>query len=143
MTKQGYSAIVSTAGNEDCHVILRGGKTPNFEADSVDAAAKELAAAGLAAKVMIDCSHGNSLKQYKLQMQVGQDVANQLGSGDDRIMGVMVESHLNEGRQDHTLGGTLEYGKSITDACLGWEDTLELLATLAEGVRARRKHQDE
>lgn len=143
VTKQGYSAIVSTAGNEDCHVILRGGKTPNFEADSVDAAAKELAAAGLAAKVMIDCSHGNSLKQYKLQVQVAQDVANQLGSGDDRIMGVMVESHLNEGRQDHTLGGTLEYGKSITDACLGWEDTLELLATLAEGVRARRKHQDE
>ncbi|MFA6179488.1 MAG: 3-deoxy-7-phosphoheptulonate synthase [Candidatus Methylopumilus sp.] len=143
VTKEGHSAIISTAGNEDCHVILRGGKTPNYDVASVDAAAQELAAAGLAAKVMIDCSHANSLKQYRLQMDVAKDVAGQLGHGDDRIIGVMVESHLNAGRQDHTPGCTLEYGKSITDACLGWDDTLELLDILAAGVLARRhEHED-
>jgi len=143
VTKEGHSAIISTAGNEDCHVILRGGKTPNYDAASVDAAARELAASGLAAKVMIDCSHANSLKQYKLQMEVASNVAGQLANGDDRIIGLMVESHLHEGRQDHTPGCALEYGKSITDACLGWEDTIELLEVLANGVRARRyEHQD-
>ncbi|MGZ8253096.1 MAG: 3-deoxy-7-phosphoheptulonate synthase AroG [Methylophilaceae bacterium] len=143
VTKEGHSAIISTAGNEDCHVILRGGKTPNYDVASVDAAAQELAAAGLAAKVMIDCSHANSLKQYRLQMDVAKDVAGQLANGDDRIIGVMVESHLNAGRQDHTPGCTLEYGKSITDACLGWDDTLELLDILAAGVLARRhEHED-
>lgn len=140
VTKAGHSAIVSTAGNEDCHVILRGGKAPNYDAESVEAAAKELATRGLAPKVMIDCSHANSRKQYKLQMEVAADVAQQLGNGEDRIMGVMVESHLNEGKQEHTPGCTLEYGKSITDPCLGWEDTLKLLDILAEGVRARREH---
>lgn len=144
VTKEGQSAIVSTAGNEDCHVILRGGKTPNYDAASIHAAATELAAAGLAPKVMIDCSHGNSLKQYKLQLEVAKDIATQLAAGDERIVGLMVESHLNEGRQDHTPGCTLEYGKSITDACLGWDDTLKILATLAEGVRARRRfHQND
>ncbi|HSH72200.1 MAG TPA: 3-deoxy-7-phosphoheptulonate synthase AroG [Methylophilaceae bacterium] len=142
VTKEGHSAIISTAGNEDCHVILRGGKTPNYDAASVDAAAHELATSGLTAKVMIDCSHANSLKQYKLQMEVARDVAGQLANGDDRIIGLMVESHLHEGRQDHTPGCALEYGKSITDACLGWDDTLELLDVLATGVRARRyEHQ--
>jgi 3-deoxy-7-phosphoheptulonate synthase len=144
VTKEGQSAIVSTAGNEDCHVILRGGKTPNYDAASVNAAATELAASGLAPKIMIDCSHANSLKQYKLQLDVAKDIAEQLKNGDDRIVGVMVESHLNEGRQDHTPGCHLEYGKSITDACLGWDDTLKILATLAEGVRERRKfHQND
>lgn len=144
VTKEGHSAIISTTGNEDCHVILRGGKAPNYDAASVEAACNELAASGLAPKVMIDCSHGNSRKTYKLQMEVANDVANQLTDGDDRVIGVMVESHLNEGRQDHTPGCTLEYGKSITDACLGWNDTLELLDTLAAGVRARRRiHQEE
>jgi 3-deoxy-7-phosphoheptulonate synthase len=144
VTKEGHSAIISTAGNEDCHVILRGGKTPNFDAGSVDAAATELAASGLASKVMIDCSHANSSRQYKLQLAVAKNVASQLSDGDDHIIGVMVESHLNEGRQDQKPGCTLEYGKSITDACLGWEDTLELLEILAAGVHARRyKHQDE
>ena len=144
VTKEGQSAIVSTAGNEDCHVILRGGKTPNYDAMSVNAAATELAASGLAPKVMIDCSHANSLKQYKLQLEVAKDVAGQLAAGDDRIMGLMVESHLNEGRQDHTPGCKLEYGKSITDACLGWDATLKILQTLADGVRARRKfHQND
>lgn len=144
VTKEGHSAIVSTSGNEDCHVILRGGKAPNYDSASVDAACKELASAGLSAKVMIDCSHANSRKQYKLQMEVAQDVADQLASGDDRIIGLMLESHLKEGRQEHTPGCTLEYGKSITDPCLGWEDTLALLETLASAVRARRrKHQDD
>jgi 3-deoxy-7-phosphoheptulonate synthase len=142
VTKAGHSAIVSTAGNEDCHVILRGGKTPNYEASYVDAAARELADCGLAAKVMIDCSHANSRRQYKLQLDVARDIAGQMAAGDDRIMGAMVESHLFEGRQDHTPGCTLEYGKSITDACLGWEDTLTLLESLAEGVRARRRYEE-
>jgi len=144
VTKEGQSAIVSTAGNEDCHVILRGGKTPNYDAASVNAAATELAASGLNPKVMVDCSHGNSLKQYRLQLEVAKSIAEQLKAGDERIMGLMVESHLNEGRQDHTPGCTLEYGKSITDACLGWDDTLTILETLAEGVRARRRvHQND
>lgn len=138
VTKEGRSAIISTTGNEDCHVILRGGRTPNYDAASVDAAAKELAQSGLNAKVMIDCSHANSQRQYQLQKQVVEDVASQLRDGDDRIMGLMIESHLNAGRQDHTPGGTLEYGKSITDACLGWDDTLAVLETLAESVKARR-----
>ena len=139
VTKAGHSAIISTAGNEDCHIILRGGKIPNYDAVSVEAACKGLAGAGLAPKIMIDCSHANSRKQYQLQMEVARDVAGQLAQGDDRIMGLMVESHLFEGRQDHTPGCPLEYGKSITDACLGWEDSVKLLDTLAEGVRARRR----
>jgi len=138
VTKEGRSAIISTTGNEDCHVILRGGKTPNYDAASVDAAAKELAQSGLNAKVMIDCSHGNSQRQYQLQMQVAADVAEQLNTGDDRIIGVMIESHLNAGRQDHTPGCELEYGKSITDGCLGWDDTVKVLDLLAESVKARR-----
>lgn len=143
VTKAGHSAIVSTAGNEDCHVILRGGKQPNYDAASVDDACKELAKAGLAPRVMIDCSHANSSKQYKRQMDVAQDVAGQLAAGDQRIFGLMVESHLNEGRQELESGCELEYGKSITDACLGWQDTIDLLDTLAQGVRARRKVYEE
>ncbi|HSI23049.1 MAG TPA: 3-deoxy-7-phosphoheptulonate synthase AroG [Methylophilaceae bacterium] len=139
VTKAGHSAIVSTAGNEDCHAILRGGKQPNYDAASVDEACKELAKSGLAPRVMIDCSHANSSKQYKRQMDVAQDVAGQLAAGDQRIFGLMVESHLNEGRQELEDGCVLEYGKSITDACLGWQDTIDLLDTLAQGVRARRK----
>lgn len=141
VTKEGQSAIISTSGNEDCHVILRGGRQPNYDAASVDAACVSLASAGLAPRLMIDCSHGNSQKEYQLQKEVARDIATQLSNGDDRIMGVMVESHLNEGRQEHTIGCTLEYGKSITDACLGWQDTIELLDMLAVSVRARRlKH---
>jgi len=144
VTKEGHSAIVSTSGNEDCHVILRGGKAPNFDAASVDEAASDVAQSGLNAKVMIDCSHANSQRLFKLQLKVAENIAEQLQNGDDRIMGLMIESHLNEGRQDHTPGCTLEYGKSITDACLGWDDTLILLQTLSEAVRARRfKNQDD
>ena len=139
VTKEGQSAIISTTGNEDCHVILRGGKMPNYDAASVDAACISLASAGLAPRLMIDCSHANSQKQYQLQKEVARDVAAQLSQGDARIIGMMVESHLNEGRQEHIPGCELAYGKSITDACLGWEDTVDLLEVLAHSVRARRQ----
>ncbi len=138
VTKGGHSAIVSTTGNEDCHVILRGGKAPNYDAKSVDEACREISAAGLAARIMIDFSHANSSKEYKRQIDVARDVATQVGGGDERIIGVMVESHLKEGRQDLSPDSTLEYGKSITDACIGWEDSVLVLDTLAQAVRARR-----
>ena len=139
VTKAGHSAIVSTAGNEDCHVILRGGKEPNYDAEAVEKVCRELAAAGVPAKVMIDFSHANSRKQCALQMDVARDVAAQMACGEDRIFGVMVESHLKEGRQDLVAGKEPEYGMSITDACLGWEKSVELLDILAEAVRARRR----
>ena len=138
VTKGGHSAIVSTTGNEDCHVILRGGKHPNYDAASVEAACSEIAAAGLAARLMIDFSHANSSKQFGKQVAVAEDVAGQLAAGDKRIVGVMVESNIVEGRQDLVPGRTLEAGKSITDACLGWEDSLAVMEILAEGVRQRR-----
>jgi len=144
VTKAGHSAIVSTMGNEDCHIILRGGKQPNYDAGSVEAACRQLAAAGLAQRVMIDLSHSNSQKNYTRQIEVGQDVAGQIAHGDDRIFGVMIESHLKSGRQDLLPGKELVYGQSITDACIGWEETLPLLEKLAEAVRARRlEHEDE
>jgi 3-deoxy-7-phosphoheptulonate synthase len=138
VTKAGHSAIVSTSGNEDCHIILRGGKAPNYDAGSVDAAAKGLADAGLAQRLMIDFSHANSSKNPQKQMDVGRDVAHQLSGGEDRIFGIMVESHLKAGRQDLVPGKPLVYGQSITDGCISWEDTRKLLDGLAEGVRARR-----
>ena len=138
VTKGGHSAIVSTAGNEDCHIILRGGKVPNFDAASVDAACQELAKAGLAQRVMIDFSHANSSKQYQKQMDVATDVAAQIAGGDPRVVGVMVESHLNAGRQDIEAGKPLQYGVSVTDACINWDDTEKLLRQLAEAVRQRR-----
>jgi len=138
VTKGGHSAIVSTTGNEDCHVILRGGKEPNYDAASVDKCCADIAAAGLAARVMVDFSHANSSKKFERQVLVAEDVAAQIGGGDERIIGVMVESHLHEGRQDLSPDKPLEYGKSITDACIGWDDTLKVLETLAQGVRQRR-----
>ena len=138
VTKAGHSAIVSTTGNEDCHVILRGGKTPNYDAASVDATCKELAAAGLAPRVMVDFSHANSSKQYQRQMDVSVEVGAQLAAGDPRIIGVMVESHINAGRQDIVPGKPLEYGVSVTDACINWADTETLLQGLAASVRQRR-----
>jgi len=138
VTKSGHVAVFKTAGNEDCHVILRGGKQTNYDAASVDAACRELAAAGLRQHLMVDFSHANSSKQYQKQMEVGADVARQLAAGERRIAGVMIESHINPGRQDLLPGKPLDYGVSITDACLGWADTVELLDTLAEGVRQRR-----
>ncbi len=138
VTKSGHTAIVSTAGNEDCHVILRGGKVPNYDAASVEAACQEIAKAGLAARLMIDFSHGNSRKQYLLQREVCASVAEQIATGDERISGVMVESHLIEGRQDLSPDQPLTYGQSITDACLGWEDSVAVVESLAAAVRARR-----
>jgi 3-deoxy-7-phosphoheptulonate synthase len=139
VTKGGHSAIVSTAGNEDCHLILRGGKGPNYDAASVEATAQELAKAGLPARIMIDFSHANSSKQHRKQIEVADDVAKQLEGGDDRIIGVMIESHLMEGRQDIVPGKPLTYGQSVTDACIGWDDTVGVLQRLAQGVRARRQ----
>jgi len=138
VTKSGHVAVFKTAGNEDCHVILRGGRSPNYDAVSIEAACTELASAGLAQHLMVDFSHANSSKQFLKQLEVGKDVAAQLAAGERRIVGVMVESHINPGRQDLVPGKPLEYGVSITDACLGWADTVNLLDTLAEGVRARR-----
>jgi 3-deoxy-7-phosphoheptulonate synthase len=138
VTKEGHSAIVSTMGNEDCHVILRGGKQPNYDAASVDAACKELATAGLAQRVMIDLSHSNSQKNYLRQVEVGREVASQIARGDARITGVMIESNLKAGRQDLVPGKELVYGQSITDACIGWEESLPLLEELAGAVRTRR-----
>jgi 3-deoxy-7-phosphoheptulonate synthase len=137
-TKDGRSAIISTAGNEDCHIILRGGKVPNYDAVSVDAACEAMSSAGLEPRLMIDCSHGNSSKLFKQQLQVAENVSFQIAHGDSRIIGVMLESHLNEGRQEYLPGSELEYGKSITDACLGWDDTVNVLHTLAESIRKRR-----
>ena len=138
VTKGGHSAIVATNGNEDCHLILRGGKAPNFDRASVDAACREAGAAALACRLMIDASHGNSQKKHENQLAVARDVADQLSDGESRVFGVMVESHLVAGRQDLVAGRPLVYGQSITDACIGWEDTIAVLETLAEGVAERR-----
>jgi 3-deoxy-7-phosphoheptulonate synthase len=138
VTKGGHSAIVSTNGNEDCHVILRGGKAPNYDAASVEAACQAMAKAGLAQRLMIDLSHANAQKKAENQITVGEDVAAQVAGGELRIVGVMVESHLVAGRQDLKAGQPLHYGQSITDACLGWEDTVKVLETLAAAARERR-----
>ena len=138
VTKGGHSAIVSTTGNEDCHIILRGGKQPNYDAASVAAAAKGLAEAGVPGQLMIDFSHGNSSKKPEKQVDVGRDVAQQIAGGEDRIFGVMAESHLKAGRQDLVPGKQLVYGQSITDGCIGWEESRALLDTLADAVRKRR-----
>jgi len=141
VTKGGHSAIVSTRGNEDCHIILRGGRAPNYDAASVQAACEELARGGLAQRLMIDASHANSQKRAENQIGVCADVAAQMAAGDQRIIGMMVESHLVAGRQD-LISGTpltsLTYGQSITDACIGWDDGVRIIDTLAEGVRRRR-----
>src|SRR6218665_1007607 len=141
MTKMGAAAIFETRGNDDCHIILRGGKTPNFDAASVQAACESLKSAGLREQVMIDFSHAHSSKKYERQIEVGQDVAAQMAGGDHRITGVMIESHLQPGRQDLAPGQTksdLKPGVSITDACLGWSQTEPLLRELAQAVRQRR-----
>jgi 3-deoxy-7-phosphoheptulonate synthase len=136
--KSGQVAIVETRGNDDCHIILRGGKTPNYDAASVQAACEELRKAKLAERLMIDCSHANASKDYRKQVEVARDVAGQIGKGERRIVGLMVESHLVEGRQELDAGKPLVFGQSITDACLGWEASVELLETLAGAVKRRR-----
>ncbi len=138
MTKMGVAAIFETRGNPDGHVILRGGKQPNYDAASVAAACAALRKAGLREQVMVDCSHANSAKQHRRQIEVAADVAAQLAAGERRIVGVMVESHLHEGRQDLKPGVALQPGVSITDACIGWDDTVPVLRQLAEAVKQRR-----
>jgi len=139
VTKGGHSAIVSTLGNDDCHIILRGGKEPNYDAKSVALASQEMSAAGLRPVIMIDSSHANSNKDYRRQPEVLADISQQLRAGDERIIGVMVESHLVAGRQDLTDGQPLTYGQSITDGCIGWDETVQELEKLAQAVRERRK----
>ena len=140
--KNGQVAIVQTNGNRDCHVILRGGKAPNYDAASVEAACKDLEAAKLPPTLMVDCSHANSSKQHQKQIDVAKDIAAQIADGSKRVFGVMVESHLQSGAQKFTPGkdqlAGLEYGKSITDACLGWEDSVQVLDTLSQAVKRRR-----
>ena len=140
--KNGQVAIVQTNGNKDCHVILRGGKAPNFDAASDAAACKDLEKAKLPATLMVDCSHANSSKQHEKQVEVARDIGQQIAGGSKSVFGVMVESHLAAGAQKFTPGkddpAALEYGKSITDACLGWDDSLETLAILANAVKLRR-----
>jgi 3-deoxy-7-phosphoheptulonate synthase len=138
MTKMGVAAIFETRGNPDGHVILRGGKTPNYDAASVEAACAVLRKAGLREQVMVDCSHANSAKQHRRQIDVAADLAAQIGGGERRIVGVMVESHLHEGRQNLESDQPLMHGVSITDACIGWADTEPLLRSLAAAVKARR-----
>ncbi|MBZ0106109.1 MAG: 3-deoxy-7-phosphoheptulonate synthase AroG [Sulfuricella denitrificans] len=138
VTKDGFSAIFSTTGNEDCHVILRGGIRPNYDAESISIAADEIAAAGLKPRLMVDFSHANSHKNHLKQIDVGRDVAGQIARGDRRIMGAMIESFLEAGRQDWRTDQDLVYGQSITDACISWEDSEPVLRELAEAVRKRR-----
>lgn len=140
--KNGQVSIVETKGNKDCHVILRGGKAPNYDAESVAKACAELEAAGLLPKLMVDCSHANSSKQHQKQIEVARDIGAQLAAGSRQVFGVMVESHLHAGAQKFTAGkddpGQLAYGCSITDACIGWDDSVEVLETLSQAVQARR-----
>ena len=138
MTKMGQAAIFETRGNEDCHVILRGGKQPNYSSDDVDAACALLRAAGLREQVMIDVSHANSSKQHARQIVVAGEVAAQIAAGDARISGLMIESHLQEGRQDIVPGTPLKHGVSVTDACISMEQTLPVLQQLARAVQERR-----
>ena len=141
--KNGQVAIVQTKGNKDCHVILRGGKAPNYDATSVAAACDELRAAKLPCQLMIDCSHANSSKQHQRQIEVARDTATQMAAGNRCIVGVMVESHLQAGAQKFNAGkddpAMLAYGQSITDACIGWDDSVDVLQGLSEGVLARRR----
>jgi 3-deoxy-7-phosphoheptulonate synthase len=139
VTKQGRSAIATTTGNSDCHVILRGGKTPNYDAASVNAACQTITAAGLTTCVMIDASHGNSGKRPDNQPLVIECVARQIEDGEARIGGVMVESHIVAGRQDLNPGRPLVYGQSITDACIDWESSVRVLERLAVAVERRRE----
>ena len=139
MTKMGQAAIFETRGNADCHVILRGGRKPNYSAADVDAACAVLRAAGLREQVMIDVSHANSEKQHRRQIEVASDIASRVAAGERRITGVMIESHLEEGRQDLAPGQPLKPGVSITDACISWAQTAPLLQALALAVRQRRQ----
>jgi len=138
VTKEGRSAIFSTKGNEDCHVILRGGTRPNYDSESINIAAEEMEATGQKPRMMIDFSHANSRKQHERQLLVGRDVASQIARGDSRIIGAMIESFIVAGRQDRGSDQAMTYGQSITDACISWDDSVPLLEELAAAVRQRR-----
>jgi 3-deoxy-7-phosphoheptulonate synthase len=138
VTKGGRSAIAATTGNDDCHVILRGGRKPNYDAANVDAASAELTRSGVTPRIMIDTSHANSSKTPENQPLVVADIARQISAGEARIIGVMMESNLVAGRQDVVPGKPLTYGQSITDGCIDWETTVEALNVLADAVAARR-----
>jgi 3-deoxy-7-phosphoheptulonate synthase len=139
VTKEGRSAIAATSGNDDCHIILRGGKLPNYDQVSVESAAAEMAKAGLRPTVMIDASHANSSKKPENQPMVMEQVGAQIAAGDRRIIGAMAESNLVAGRQDLVPGKTPTYGQSITDGCIGWETTVDMLERLADTVEERRR----
>ncbi|MDR5616784.1 3-deoxy-7-phosphoheptulonate synthase AroG [Arsenophonus sp.] len=139
VTKWGHSAIVNTTGNDDCHIILRGGKKPNYSESDIQDVKESLQKSGLSAQIMIDFSHASCCKQYKKQLEVAENVANQIRQGEKAIIGVMVESHLLEGNEDITTDKPLAYGKSVTDACIGWQDSEKLLYRLADAVRIRRE----
>ena len=138
LTKEGYSAIFATTGNDDCHIILRGGKEPNYDTKHVEQAVKELAAADVQPRLMVDCSHANSQKDHQRQIDVAKDIGQQISQGNENLMGVMIESHLVAGRQDVEEGKELVYGQSITDACINWEDSVSVLKNLADAVKQRR-----
>ncbi|MGE3773503.1 MAG: 3-deoxy-7-phosphoheptulonate synthase [Gammaproteobacteria bacterium] len=138
VTKAGGVAVIATAGNPDCHVILRGGRQPNYDAATIDDTAARMIKADVAPAIIVDLSHGNSSKQHAKQVDVGRELAARLEAGERRIVGVMIESFIEAGRQDAKPGKPLTYGQSITDACLGWPDTQALLQRLAEAARARR-----
>jgi 3-deoxy-7-phosphoheptulonate synthase len=139
ITKMGMAAIFETRGNPDTHLILRGGKEPNYSADHVQEACVALEKSGLRPQVMIDLSHANSQKQHQKQIEVAENVAQQIRTGETRITGVMIESHLQEGRQDIRSGVVPAKGVSLTDACISWSQTLPVLENLSEAVRARRR----
>ncbi len=138
VVKQGRSAIFATSGNSDCHVILRGGTRPNYDTESINIAAEEMEVSGIKPRVMVDFSHANSRKRPQKQIDIGRDVAGQIERGDRRVVGAMIESNLVGGRQDLQPGVEPTFGQSITDACIGWEDTVPLLEELAEAVRRRQ-----
>lgn len=138
LTKEGYSAIFATTGNDDCHIILRGGKEPNYDAKHVNQAIAELEAAGVQKRLMVDCSHANSQKDHQRQIDVADVIAEQISEGNKNLMGVMIESHLVAGRQDVEVGKELVYGQSVTDACIDWDDSVKVLKTLAFAVKQRR-----
>jgi 3-deoxy-7-phosphoheptulonate synthase len=146
ISASGRAAVVKSGGNKTCHVVLRGGRSPNYDAESVAQAVRTLKGAGVPARVMIDCSHGNSRRQHGNQLSVAADVACQIASGSPHILGIMAESHLTAGAQRFAVGiddpRNLEYGKSITDACLGWDDSLDLLDRLSSAVAERRLASD-
>ena len=139
ITKEGKSSIFNSSGNEDCHVILRGGSDTNYESSFVDSTSKELVKAKKSSKVMIDMSHGNSKKQFKRQLIVNKDISDQISSGESRIFGVMIESHLEEGNQKIGSLDKIKYGQSVTDACVGWKDTEIMINQLSAAIENRRK----